>query len=435
MASQNTSNYVLHDMSATNSRTKDPQFSGHQTRAGSTQPVEGARGAGFCKMDLTERAALRKFLRNRELIQKANESVAEARREAKDVVGMAKESLMEILAEAPCQALLVPTLSDKDQKVFLKLKTSKTTSHLEEHLLEAVQLLTAEEVLHVCQEIREAKEAASKPPKRIRRTASTTSTTSASSFASDAIRSSFDPTKPTANELPVETPAQKRKRKAMEAEDHLVACMAQALRKKLSVLSTRENVTVQVCSEQPRKYVHDAARVTEDFLELADKFVQGTRTLQDLKLRKAERVKPLEEEQKKHQETLLTYAKKIPDLLSQAPLKLEVLKPKDPTQSGEPLPEYVILKYEGPKEKPASLTVKGFEQVARTVLETMFGSRGLSEVPVEKPKNLELLLNDAKFRENLARGLVAETESWKRKNAKSSDKVSVALERIPQTMP
>jgi hypothetical protein len=384
-------------------------------------------------MDPNERAALRKFLRNRELIQKATESVAEERREAKDVVGVAKESLTEILAGAPGQALLVPTLSDKDQKVFLKLKTTKTTSHLEEHLQEAVQCLTVEEVLDVCREIREAKEAASKPPKRVRRsTASTTVGTSTSqSFAPDAVRSSFDPTKPT--ETTAETPAQKRKRKAMEAEDHLVACMAQALRKKLTALSTRENVTVQVSSEQPRKYVHDASRVTEDFLDLADRFVQGTRTLQELKARKAEIVKPILEEQKKHEQTLLSYAKKAPDFYSQSSAKLEVLKPKDPTHASDPLPEYVIFKYEGPKEKPAPLTVKGFEQVARTVLETMFGPRGVSEVPVEKPKNLELLLGDPKFRENLFRGLAAETDSWKRRNAKVSDKVSVGLERIPQT--
>lgn len=396
----------------------------------STDPLEGPRAAGYVQPNAAERAALRMFVRHKEDIRKFTEASAELRRDAKDTVGVAKEALIEILSQVPGEVLLVPSLKDGSKNVFLKLKHTKTTSHLEDHVAEAVESLTAAEILQVCQEVREAKEAASKPPKRVRRSATVSATSATDAFAPGSVRASFDPTKPLPSTAgfdpllpPPETPAQKRKRKALEAEEHMVACFAAALRRKLTALSTRENVSVQVCTEAPRKYVHNPAKVTEEFVDLADRFVRGTRTLQELQAQKAEVVKPLQEAQKKNQETVLQYAKKMPELMAQHPIVLEVRKQGDSV-------ERVVVKYDGPKQKPAPLTVKGFEQVARTVLETMFGSRGLAEVPIEKPQRVASLLSDSNFRANLAAGLAAEATSWKLKNAKVSDKPSISLERV-----
>lgn len=371
--------------------------------------VEGSRAGGYVKMTGQERAALRRFLNNKEAIQKIDESLVDVKLAAKDLIGIARDPLLDILETTAGGALLVPSLSQDGERVFLKKTVTKTTTKLDEHLEEAVAQLRVEDVLRVCQELSDVKEKASRPPAKKAKTVH------------------LEP----GSVAPPPTPAQKRKQKQMETEVHLLACLSKAIREKVALLSTRQTVALKVCAEQPRNYVHDASKVTERFITLAEQYVAGTRAMQDIKVRKAAQVKPLTEQQKTYQQQMLGYAKKNAPLLAESSLKIPVM---EESAGAVAVPDYVVLKYEGPKPKPAKLTVHGLEEVVQQVLDRMFPSPSVrSEIPLESPGKVQKLLSSPEFRANLSLALSNECKAWRQRHATLDDHVSISLERIQQS--
>ena len=432
--------------------------------------MEGVSGAGYVPMNADERAALRKFLKNKDKIKELDAQLVPAKQDAKEENSTSKERLLEMMMDEDLDAIMIPTITTEAGKmVYLRRKCTTTYKKLEEKIAPAVEQLTSDELFETYQaleEKRQKQEDAERKKlaaslKRARSTKASGKYVSAGPAAKRGRTSSVtvvhrddddsdsvvvtEDDDGTVDSLAVggatddasQSATVGGKRQPKRTETHLVACMSEAIYNKIRDQAASQSWTVKLTDEKPRGHKHDPSKLTEEVVSLAQQLKESTAKLQAIREKQKAIKSGILEEQKQHQGVILGYMKAMPSIPC---LRLPVGSSSTSNATNAPagianvpVPEHVVLTYSDSKTAPAKITLTGLHAVIQDVLTEMFrDSQGTTTTPVEKADAIRTLIDKkAEFKKQLIEGIQKRCDEWKTSRAKPTpEKVRIDWERV-----